>query len=90
MTKAELIYNISKETGVEQTIVRAVVESAMTNIKESLAKEEPVYLRGFGTFSVKRRKAKTGRIITQNVSVIIPEHKIPCFKPCKELKDSVK
>ena len=90
MTKAEIVKEVSKNTGIETTTVMAVVEGFMEAVKGSLAKDNNVYLRGFGTFEVKTRKAKTGRNITKNTTVIIPEHKVPTFKPCAEFKSQVK
>jgi DNA-binding protein HU-beta len=55
----------------------------MKNVKESLENDENVYLRGFGSFIVKRRAQKTARNISKNTTLIIPEHKIPSFKPSK-------
>ena len=90
MTKAEIVKEISKSTGIEATTVMAVVEGFMEAVKGSLAKENNVYLRGFGTFAVKTRAQKTARNITKNTTVIIPEHKVPAFKPCPEFKNQVK
>ena len=90
MTKAEIVKEVSKSTGIENATVSAVVEGFMATVKGALAKEENVYLRGFGTFEVKTRKAKTGRNITKNITVIIPEHKVPTFKPCDDFKKLVK
>ena len=90
MTKAEIVKEMSKSTGIENATVSAVVEGFMATVKSILAKEENVYLRGFGTFEVKTRKAKTGRNITKNTTVIIPEHKVPTFKPCPDFKNQVK
>ena len=90
MTKAEVVKEVSKSTGIEATTVMAVVEGFMDAVKSSLAKENNVYLRGFGTFEVKTRKAKTGRNITKNTTVIIPEHMVPTFKPCPDFKNQVK
>ena len=90
MTKAEIVKEVSKSTGIESTAVSAIVEGFMATVKGALAKEENVYLRGFGTFEVKTRKAKTGRNITKNTSVIIPEHTVPTFKPCPDFKNQVK
>ena len=90
MTKAEIVKEVSKSTGIENATVSAVVEGFMEAVKGSLAKENNVYLRGFGTFEVKTRKAKTGRNITKNTTVIIPEHKVPTFKPCPDFKNQVK
>ena len=84
MTKAEIVKEVSKSTGIENATVSAVVEGFMAKVKGALAKDENVYLRGFGTFEVRTRKAKTGRNITKNTTVIIPEHKFPTFKPCPD------
>lgn len=90
MTKAELIKKISHETGVESVTVSAVLESTMSNIKAALVEKQTLYLRGFGTFLNKIRKAKTARNITAKTTLIVPEHRIPAFRPCKEFKDAVK
>ena len=90
MTKAEIVKEVSKSSGIENATVSAVVEGFMATVKGALAKDENVYLRGFGTFEVKTRKAKTGRNITKNTTVIIPEHKVPTFKPCSDFKNMVK
>ena len=90
MTKADIVKEVSKSTGIEAATVMAVVEGFMEAVKGSLAKENNVYLRGFGTFEVKTRKAKTARNITKNTTVIIPEHKAPSFKPCEDFKKMVK
>ena len=90
MTKAEIVKEVSKSTGIEANTVMAVVEGFMEAVKGSMAKGENVYLRGFGTFEVKTRAQKTARNITKNTTVIIPEHKVPTFKPCAEFKIQVK
>lgn len=90
MTKIEIVKEVSKSTGIEATTVSTVVEGFMEAVKGSLAKDNNVYLRGFGTFEVKTRKAKTGRNITKNTTIIIPEHKVPTFKPCSDFKNLVK
>ena len=90
MTKAEIVKEVSKNTGIENATVSAVVERFMATVKGALAKYENVYLRGFGTFAVQTRAQKTARNITKNTTVIIPEHKVPTFKPCSEFKNQVK
>ena len=49
-----------------------------------------VYLRGFGSFIIKRRAEKTGRNISKNTTIKIPAHNIPAFKPSKVFVDVVK
>lgn len=90
MTKAELVSKISKETGVEKQIISTVIESFMENVKDSIVKKENVYLRGFGTFLVKRRAEKIARNISKNTTVIVPAHNTPAFKPAKSFQGKVK
>lgn len=84
MTKAEIVNTIVLETGINKNDVMAIVESLMEEIKNSLEKDELVYLRGFGSFILKRRAEKTARNISKNTTIIIPAHNIPAFKPAKE------
>ena len=90
MTKAEIVSEIAKKTGIEKKDVLNTIEAFMEAVKESLTKEENVYLRGFGSFIVKRRAQKTARNISKNTTIIIPEHNIPAFKPAKTFNISVK
>ncbi len=90
MTKADIINEIAKSTGVDKKSVAATVEAFMVALKESLEKEENVYLRGFGSFIVKKRAQKTARNISKNTTLIIPEHNIPAFKPAKTFTLQVK
>ena len=90
MTKADIVSEISKKTGIEKVVVLRIVESSMDSIQNSLEKGENVYLRGFGSFFIKKRALKTGRNITKNTTVIIPAHNIPKFKPAPEFMKSVK
>ena len=84
MTKAEIIKSITEETGIPYKDVAACVEGFMEEIRMSLAEnKENVYLRGFGTFSVKRRAAKTARNISKNTTLVIEAHDFPAFKPSK-------
>ena len=89
MTKADIVREIAKKTGIENATVLASVEAFMETVKESLAKEENVYLRGFGSFILKKRAAKTARNISKNTTLIIPEHNIPAFKPEKSFLQSI-
>lgn len=89
MTKAEIVSAISKETGVERDKALKVVEALMVIIKDKTVEGEDIFLRGFGTFTTKTRKEKVGRLIKENKSVVVPEHKIPYFKPCEEFKEQL-
>ena len=90
MTKADIVARIAEETGLERSEVLKTVEAFMTSVKDSLAKGENVYLRGFGSFIVKERAEKTGRNISKNTTIIIPAHNIPSFKPAKTFVEEVK
>ncbi len=89
MTKAEIAQEISKTTGLDKASVVEVIEQFMNVVKDSLANDENVYLRGFGSFTVKTRAQKTARNISKNTTLIIPEHKIPHFKPADVFKAEV-
>ncbi len=90
MTKAEIVSNIAENSGMEKADVLRVVEDLMTEVKTSLEKGENVYLRGFGSFIIKKRAEKTGRNITKNTTIKIPAHNIPAFKPAKIFMTAVK
>lgn len=90
MTKAEVIVEISSKTGIEKTDVSATLEAFFAVVKHALAQGENVYVRGFGSFVVKHRREKVGRIISQNKSIVIPAHNVPSFKPAKVFVEKVK
>ena len=90
MTKADIVNEIAKTTGIDKVAVLETVETFMDVVKDSLANGENVYLRGFGSFIVKTRSEKTARNISKGTTIIIPEHKIPAFKPAKVFMDEVK
>ena len=89
MTKADIVNEIAKTTGMEKIAVQNVVETFMETIKGSLAAEKNVYLRGFGSFIIKKRAQKTARNITKGETLVVPEHYIPSFKACPEFMDMV-
>ena len=89
MTKAEIVASIAKKTGLDNEAVLTVVEQFMVSVKDSLQEGEPVYLRGFGSFIIKTRARKTARNISQDKSIIIPEHNIPAFQPAKSFVAAV-
>ena len=90
MTKADIVNNIAKETGVEKALVQQVVEAFMENVKGSLIENEPVYFRGFGSFIIKERAQKVARNISKGTTITIPAHNIPAFKPAKSFAGKVK
>ncbi len=90
MTKADIVNEIAKTTGLDKALVLTTVERFMEVVKDSLSNGENVYLRGFGSFIIKTRSEKTARNISKKTTIIIPEHKIPAFKPARVFMDEVK
>ena len=90
MTKADIVNEISKSTGIDKATVLETVEKFMEAVKDSLANGENVYLRGFGSFIIKTSSQKTARNISKSTTIIIPEHNIPAFKPAKVFMEVVK
>ena len=90
MTKADIVAKIADEVGLEKNEVQKTVEAFMETVKDSLTSGENVYLRGFGSFTIKTRAEKTGRNITKGTSIIIPAHNVPTFKPAKTFIEDVK
>ncbi|MCX6271078.1 MAG: integration host factor subunit beta [Bacteroidetes bacterium] len=90
MTKAEIVAEIANKTGIEKVAVQATVEAFMDAVKAAMTNGENVYLRGFGSFTIKKRAKKTGRNISKNTTIIIPAHNIPAFKPAKSFMGEIK
>lgn len=90
MTKAQVIVQITVKTGADKETTEEIVEGFFKTVKSALENGEDVFIRGFGSFIVKKRAAKTGRNIARNTAVMIPEHFIPVFKPAEEFKNKVK
>lgn len=90
MRKADLVASISDKTGIAKVDVLVSLESFFKEVKGSLAEGENVYIRGFGSFIVKKRAKKIGRHIKENKAIEIPEHFIPAFKPAKIFVEQVK
>lgn len=90
MRKADIVGSIAEKTGIPKVDILVALETFFKEVKTSLIEGEPVYVRGFGSFILKKRAAKIGRNIKKNVAVEIPEHFIPAFKPAKEFSIAVK
>ncbi len=90
MTKADIINEIAAKTGIEKIAVQASVEAFMKSVRSSMVSGKNVYLRGFGSFIVKKRAEKIGRNISKNTTIVIPAHYIPAFKPAKTFAEKVK
>ena len=90
MTKAELVNAIANKLGTEKNETQRIVEAFMQEIRTTMYNGDNVYLRGFGSFIIKTRAAKTGRNISKNTAIQIPAHNIPAFKPSKTFVVMVK
>lgn len=90
MTKADIVKEVAEKTGIEKTVVMTVVESFMESVKGSMIKRNEVFLRGFGSFIIKKRAEKVARNISKNTTITIPEHEVPAFKPSKSFVEAVK
>lgn len=90
MTKADIVSEIAKSTGIEKVQVQQVVESFMEQIKGNMMEGNNVYLRGFGSFIIKARAQKVARNISKNTTITIPAHNIPAFKPSKTFAGELK
>ncbi|MCS6819495.1 MAG: HU family DNA-binding protein [Chitinophagales bacterium] len=90
MRKADIVSKVSEQTGVPKVDVLVALEAFFKEVKNSLKEGENVYVRGFGSFILKKRARKIGRNIKKNIAVEIPEHYIPAFKPAKSFSEQIK
>ena len=89
MTKADIIERISSGTGLTKLETEAVVNGFISIVKESLLDGERVDLRGFGSFGVQHRAARTARNPRTNQPVHVPATYVPFFKPSREFRKNV-
>lgn len=90
MTKAEIIAEVARKSGIERAAVAIIVDEFMTTVKDAMSDGENVYLRGFGTFEIKQKVARYQNIKQGTERLFVPEHNEPKFKPCPEFKKMVK
>ena len=90
MTKADLVNDIAIQTGIDKTSIQVIIDAMMNNVKKSVANDEPVFLRGFGTFNNKVRAQKLARNISKNTSIVVPAHKVVTFKASPEFTNALK
>ena len=90
MTKADIVARIAQQTGVEKAVAMSVLEAFMETVKDSMIAGDEVYLRGFGSFIIKKRAKKVARNISKNTTVVIPPHHVPAFRPSKTFLEAVK
>lgn len=90
MRKADLVASIADKTGIAKVDVLVTLEQFFKEVKSTLTAGENVYIRGFGSFIIKKRAKKIGRHIKKNIAIEIPEHFIPSFKPAKVFVQDVR
>ena len=90
MTKSDLVNQIAIATGYDKATISVILESTMATIKKNIAEGENIYLRGFGSFVNKTRGAKVGRNISKSITIHVPAHQIPAFKPAAEFMQQVR
>jgi len=90
MNKAELVSAIAADAGVTKSVASKVLDSMINNVTESLKKGDKVTLVGFGTFSVIKRKARTGRNPQTGKEIKIPARKVAKFRAGAKLAEAVK
>ncbi len=90
MTKADIVARIAQQTGVEKAVAMTVVEAFMETVKDLMVAGDEVFLRGFGSFIIKKRAKKVARNISKNTTIVIPAHSVPAFKPAKTFLEAVK
>jgi DNA-binding protein HU-beta len=90
MNKKELIKSVVEATGLSKKDVTAIVDSVFDTITSALSQGQDVKISGFGTFKIKERAARKARNPQTGEEILIPENKVPAFKPAKSLRDAVK
>ncbi len=89
MNKGDLIDAIAADSGITKTQAASALDSVMTNIRKTLKKGDKVTLVGFGTYSVSKRAARTGRNPQTGKAIKIPAKNVARFKAGKELSSAV-
>ena len=89
MNKSELIEHIAKQADISKAAATRALEAMIGGVKATLKKSNSVSLVGFGTFSVSKRAARTGRNPRTGAAIKIKSAKVPKFRPGKGLKDSL-
>ncbi|MCK4499344.1 HU family DNA-binding protein [Candidatus Babeliales bacterium] len=89
MNKAELIEKMASDTGLSKAACKSALESFISTVETGLKKGMSVVLTGFGTFTVMRRKGRTGVNPATGAKMVIPAKRVPKFRPGKQLKDLV-
>jgi DNA-binding protein HU-beta len=90
MTKAELIGKMAKDAKITKVAAGKAMDGVIDGITKALKKGDRIILVGFGTFSVSKRKARTGRNPQTGKSIKIAARKVAKFKAGSKLSKAVK
>ncbi len=90
MNKSELIEHIAKQADISKAAAARALDAMIGGVKATLKKGNSVSLVGFGTFTVSKRAARTGRNPRTGAAIKIKAAKLAKFKPGKALKDAIK
>jgi DNA-binding protein HU-beta len=89
MKKTDLVNEVAKATLTKKEAAEAI-EIFLSIIKKTLKKRDKVFISGFGTFSIVKRKARKGRNPKTGEAIKIAAKFTPKFKPAKAFKEAVK
>ncbi|MBN2460191.1 MAG: integration host factor subunit beta [Candidatus Cloacimonetes bacterium] len=89
MTKADLVRNVSAETGIIRKDVALAVDAFLEAVKDSMKEGKHIEIRGFGTFKLKVRKERIGRNPKTEEKVDVPARVVPTFKFSRAFKEEV-
>ena len=90
MNRAELIEALANETNTTKSACEAWLNAFVGTVEKNIKKNDGVKLIGFGTFTVSKRKARTGRNPQTGETIKIPARTVPVFRPGNDLKAKVK
>ena len=89
MTKADIVNSVANATGITKTETEAVIDGFIITIINALKNGQSVDLRGFATFTVKKRKSKMARNPKTGETIELKERYVPTIKISKQFKNSV-
>lgn len=89
LTKAELVNEVARATRVTRKEADTMVSAILDGMVASLQRGEKIELRGFGSFRIRRRNARTGRNPRTGARVHVPAKRIPYFKPGRDLRQGL-
>ena len=89
MTKSDLVEKVASRININKKEAETIINALIESIRDSLATGDKVVIRGFGSFRIRERNARTGRNPKSGETVMVPAKKVPFFKAGLELKSLV-